>query len=166
MTIQFITFDAFMGSNIAIPRLEEAVYNGRDTIVPINTRNKEYNIVIYYDSVTCSSCELSELWKWKAFMDEDLREKANCLFIFSPSTINEDEIRTYLNLYPFPWPVYIDTDNLFANGNKNILPSEKIFHTFMLDKEDNVTLIGNPIKSYELKKLYEETLTNRDENLE
>ena len=153
------SFDDFLGQTIVIPRLDEAICicNGRDTIVPISTESHNGRIVIYYDSSTCSSCEISELWRWKFFTDEIRQYDIDMLFIFAPSEAKEDEVITYLNLYHLPWPVYIDTDNLFSRNNKS-LPHEKLFHTFLLDRKNRVVLIGDPIKSYEMQKLYKNVI--------
>lgn len=43
----------------------------------------------------------------------------------------------------FDIPVYIDSEDRFNRLNR--FPSDPIFHTFLLDKDNKVAVIGNPV---------------------
>ena len=43
-----------------------------------------------------------------------------------------------------PTTLFIDSVNVFMEANPNI-PSESMFHTFLLDDNNKVILVGNPI---------------------
>ena len=43
-----------------------------------------------------------------------------------------------------PQTIFVDTANVFTESNPNI-PSESMYHTFLLDENNNVILVGNPI---------------------
>lgn len=40
--------------------------------------------------------------------------------------------------------MYIDSTNIFKKENPNI-PSEEMFHVFLLDENDSIILVGNPL---------------------
>lgn len=152
------TFDSFLGSRIVIPPFKEAIYHGQDSIIPFV--KKKYNIIIYLDSITCSSCEISELGKWSSFMSNSMQTNTNCLFIAAQlSPQKEEEIKTLVKILKFPWPIYIDKSNRFIQYNHTTLPNNKLFHTFLLNTNDEVILIGNPIINFDLQNLYIKTIT-------
>lgn len=152
------SFDKLWKKEFIIPNLNDAVYLGRDTI--INRMDYKANkIVIYYDSTDCTSCEVSELWRWKAMIKDFNSHDVSFVFILAPSKKHEDEVRDYLYLYPLPFPVFIDASYVVSQSNSQLL-SEKYFNVFMLNEDNEVILIGNPIKNNELYKLYEEVINS------
>ena len=54
--------------------------------------------------------------------------------------------------YNFTYPVYIDEKDEFNTANK--LPSNTLYHQFLLDKNNVVIFIGNPIKSRKIRKAH------------
>ena len=40
------------------------------------------------------------------------------------------------------------------------LPDKEEFHTFLLDEENRVLLVGNPVRNIKLKKLYLDVIKN------
>ena len=49
--------------------------------------------------------------------------------------------------------VYIDTTNVFLAKNSNISKSSWL-HTFLLDEQNNVILVGNPTNNSRIRKLF------------
>ena len=41
-------------------------------------------------------------------------------------------------------PIYLDKSHLFKSNNK-FLPEEKQYHVFLIDENNNVLLVGNPL---------------------
>lgn len=114
--------------------------------------NSDYKIIIYTDSLGCSSCKL-QLSKWKMFMKEvdSFRPKStNFLFFFFPK--ENDDIYRILLTEKFVYPVCLDTLDSF--NTLNCLPKDERFQTFLLDKNNKVLAIGNPIHNPKVKELY------------
>lgn len=113
-------------------------------------------IIVYIDSTGCFSCRF-HLYEWKQFMKKFEKEdlKTNLLFIAQTNETNAVEKLCKDN--SFDIPVIIDPNGTFALENK--LPSDTRFHTFLLDSTNKIILIGNPILSDEIEKLYLSKIT-------
>ena len=53
----------------------------------------------------------------------------------------------------FSTQVYLDSVNIFEHQNQHI-PSDVLFHTFLLDENMNVVLVGDPIRNKEINKIF------------
>ena len=98
-------------------------------------------LVVYSDSLVCSSCKVNELYKW-----DDLLRKAEAyenllkiFFVFSPSASNRLALDWLIGTYMPDYPVYVDTLGVFERNNPQI-PSNPMMHTFLLDEDNNVLL--------------------------
>ena len=58
-----------------------------------------------------------------------------------------------------PYPVYVDKENLFQTSNPSI-PDDSRYHTFLLDRNNRVVLVGNPLASNAMRSLFRKTLDN------
>lgn len=123
----------------------------RDTISAFSY-NSDYIVVTYVDSIGCTSCKL-QLGKWKDLMKE-FSLAANCTlsFLFFLHIENLDEMRYVLRRDNFTHPVCIDISDSF--NKLNHFPSDVRFQTFLLNKENRVIAIGNPVHNPKIKELY------------
>ena len=122
-----------------------------DTI-PYSIPKTDYKVVIFVDSVGCISCKL-QLPKWKEFMHEvDSLSDGNVPFVFFFQTKDVRELRYILRRDNFSHPVCIDTEDSFYKLNR--FPGEMMFQTFLVDSENRVKVIGNPIHNLSVKDLY------------
>ncbi|MBR2195950.1 MAG: hypothetical protein IJ911_10090 [Salinivirgaceae bacterium] len=55
------------------------------------------------------------------------------------------------------YPIFIDTANQFYKLNPHI-PDNKLMHSFLLDSEGKVVLVGNPIQNQAMFDLYKKTI--------
>ena len=123
----------------------------KDT-VPYRIPKTDYKVVVFVDSVGCISCKL-QLPKWKEFMHEvDSLSDGNVPFVFFFQTKDVRELRYILRRDNFPHPVCIDTEDSFYRLNR--FPREMMFQTFLVDSENRVKVIGNPIHNLSVKDLY------------
>lgn len=113
--------------------------------------NWAYKLVIYTDSASCSSCALKRLPDWLPLVDS-LSSKIDILFIFSPTKDNLEKLKETLLLENITYPIYIDTCSAFIRANPHI-PSNNLMHTFLLNEEDSVVLVGNPQSNPKIKEL-------------
>lgn len=120
--------------------------------VPYRISKTDYKVVVFVDSVGCISCKL-QLPRWKKFMHEvDSLSDGNVPFVFFFQTKDVRELRYILRRDNFSHPVCIDTEDSFYRLNR--FPREMMFQTFLVDSENHVKVIGNPIHNLSVKELY------------
>ncbi len=119
----------------------------------------KYKVLIYVDSVGCTSCKL-QLPKWKeliAYTDSLTGKQIPYLFFFQSK--DKKELQYILRRDRFDTPVCIDRNDGLNRLNK--FPSELMFQTFLLDEDNKVTVIGNPIHNPLVKDMYLKLLTGK-----
>ena len=124
---------------------------GKDT-VDFDFKDAEYKVVTYIDSVGCTDCKL-QLPRWKELMvevDSLTGGSVPFLFYFHPKDLRELRFLTRRDAFAFP--VCFDEKDEF--NHLNHFPSEMMFQTFLLDKENKVIALGNPVLSPKVKELY------------
>ncbi|WP_418543902.1 hypothetical protein, partial [Parabacteroides goldsteinii] len=120
----------------------------------------EYKVLIYVDSIGCTSCKL-QLHKWKElieYTDSVTQGKVPFLFFMHPK--DAKEIRYLLRRDAFDRPICIDIDDRLNKLNK--FPADITFQTFLLDKDNKVTVLGNPVHNTAVKELYLKQITGKD----
>ena len=120
----------------------------------------DYKVLIYVDSMGCTSCKL-QLHKWKElveYTDSATQGKIPFLFFFHPK--DAKEIRYLLKRDAFDRPVCIDIEDQLNKLNK--FPSNITFQTFLLDKNNKVVVLGNPVHNTAVKDLYLKQITGKD----
>lgn len=125
----------------------------------------KYKIVLYIDSIGCVSCEL-RLSDWKFFINE-LRAYTTdvipVLFFLNPNNKGVmDQLYSYFEEEEFPFPFSVDSLNLMNESNH--FPNQGALHTFLLNEDNKVILIGNPILNSKVRKLYEKVLFGKYRN--
>lgn len=120
----------------------------------------EYKVLIYVDSIGCTSCKL-QLHKWKElieYADSVTQNKVPFLFFFHPK--DAKEIRYLLKRDSFDHPICIDLDDRLNKLNK--FPADMTFQTFLLDQNNKVAILGNPVHNTAVKELYLKQITGKD----
>ncbi|MBD3589313.1 DUF1573 domain-containing protein [Bacteroides sp. GM023] len=130
---------------------------GSDTVLTKYTREQSfYTILNYVDTIGCVSCRL-QLSRWKEMM-EDLDSiypnRVTCLMVFNPQ--RKRKLIKHLRNNEFNYFVYIDETDTLNKMNKFL--NEENFATFLLDKNDKIIAIGNPVLKPGVKKLYYEII--------
>ncbi|WP_294477354.1 DUF1573 domain-containing protein [uncultured Bacteroides sp.] len=133
--------------------------NGKDSIDYRISSQNEYKVVVYIDSIGCTSCKL-RLPAWKSFMsqvDSLTSNSVQFLFFFFPK--NKTEISNILVTDRFKYPVCIDEQD--SLNILNDIPTEMMFQTFLLNKKNKVVAIGNPVHNRKIKELYLDIITGK-----
>lgn len=118
-----------------------------------------FKIFIYMDSIGCSSCKLNFIG-WKKFInqiDTLTNKKIQFIFALQPKDIREIKIHAKLN--QFEYPLYFDKNHDFDKLNK--FPSDISLQVFLLDQNNKVLLLGNPIMNPNIKELYINYILNK-----
>lgn len=111
-----------------------------------------FTVLVFTDSIGCASCDL-QLYKWSRLIDEVdsiMPQKMSFKFYFHPKDVKE--LKFLMKRENFKHPVYFDIENKI--GKLNRFSSERNFHSFLLDKDNQVVLIGNPIVNIQLWDLF------------
>lgn len=139
---------AWQGKEIVYP--DDFVYTvyGEDTIK--TSEKSQFQILSYVDSIGCMSCKL-KLGLWKSFIEE-LNAYYNVSILFVFQTEMSEETKYILKRYNFNYPIVFNKEDSFIALNN--LPADDDFRTFLLDKDNKVLAIGNPIHNPKVKELY------------
>ena len=146
----------WQGKEVQFPSKMIFTKLGSDT-VDYQIPQTEYKILVYVDSVGCTSCKL-QLGKWKEFittLDSITGGSVPVLFFFQSDDLRE--IKYLLKKDGFEFPVSIDLNGELNNLNQ--FSKNPHFQTFLLDKESRVMVIGNPVHNLKVRDLYINTIT-------
>lgn len=150
------------GKAIIFPPNSVFTVQAKDTVdFPIN--NADYKIVAYVDSVGCMSCKL-QLPRWKDFISEIDSLTGHFIpfvFYFHPKDIKE--LRYITRRDNFEYPICIDVEDKF--NSLNHFPDKMEFQTFLIDMNNKVVAIGNPIHNPKVKELYRKILSGKDSEI-
>ena len=148
----------WQGKEVLLPENSIFTIQGKDTVqVAANAKHK---ILVYVDSAGCTSCRL-QLHEWKKFIvevDSAMGRHVPFLFFLSPKSVEEARFITRRD--DFTYPICVDMQNRLDSLNH--FPANEMFHTFLLDGDNRVAVIGNPIHNRAVRQLYMKTLTGRD----
>lgn len=139
---------------IKIPTNIIVNYNGKDSLMD-DFLTADLKFVIYFDSTNCISCFSNKLDVWQLmFKYADLfNGELKFYFIFYPPKNGRDGLNIELRNLKMNYPVLIDEKGDFERLNPH-LPKNKQLHTFLLDENNNVILVGNPLNNKEVEKLF------------
>ena len=141
----------WQGKEVVFPENPIFTQFGQDTI-PYQISESKYKLLLYVDSVGCTSCIL-QLHKWKSLIEEvDSLSNGTVpvLFFFHPKDLRE--ISYLLKRDDITIPVCIDKkDHLNAINN---FPTNQSFQCFLLDKDNKVVFVGNPVHNTRIKDMY------------
>jgi hypothetical protein len=129
------------------------------TIKENNIKNAEFKFIVYSDSIECGSCYMNQLTGWLKYIyyAQEHPDKLGFYFIFSPRVGKLEEVLKSFNEIFFEYPIYVDENRIFEEQNPTI-PKNKRMHCFLLDKDNKVILIGNPIRNKKVESLFFEII--------
>lgn len=117
----------------------------------------EYKVLVYVDSIGCTSCKL-QLNKWKELITEtDSISDETVPFLFFFHSKDNKEIQYLMKRDKFDHPVCIDKEDRLNGLNQ--FPSDMTFQTFLLDRDNKVVVLGNPVHNLAVKDLYLKQIT-------
>ena len=146
------------GKTILFPDSMRTIF-GEKVEIP----NTEYTIVAYYDSVGCTGCRMNlPLWNDFISYTDSIFGKGKIsliLFLTSHKTYN---IKYIVNETLFK-PTVID-DRLGVFKKINSIPDDSRMHTFLINSDKRIVLIGNPTQSNEMRTKFLNILITFDIN--
>ncbi len=116
---------------------------------------QNYWYVVYYDSLTCSMCELQRMGIWNEIIEKTnkIGVKMNFLFIFAPGSKQKTNkfIKEYY-LKKHNLTIFVDSAGIVLKQNPIL--GNRILYAFILDKNNNIVKIGDASRSKELEQKY------------
>ena len=131
---------------------------GKDTAC-ISIYNNNYKIILYVDSTGCTGCRLKlpELKQLIAEADSLFPGKIDFLIYYQPKSKDVRELDFQMKLYDIRHPVFMDIENQIDRINR--FPSDPAFQCFLLDRENKVVAIGNPVTNPQIWELYKQQIS-------
>lgn len=145
------------GKEILLPADVDCWYMGQDTACPPR-ENKPFKMLVYTDSVGCTSCKLN-LTLWKHYireMDSIAPGQVDFAFYFQPK--DQRELAHLLRRDRLEQMVFIDQAGELKKRNR--LSEEMEYQCFLLDKQNKVVAIGNPTLNPKLWDIYKTSITS------
>jgi len=135
-----------------------SIYNGKDTVLT-DFLEAPIKLVIWYDAMGCLSCEASKMNEWEAIVADaaPFSQWFSIVFLFTPPKEDWYKLSMSLKSGKFNYPVFIDRTASFIKQNSK-LPKNRKLHSFLLDKNNRVVMVGNPLHNPVLWDLYKSTI--------
>lgn len=121
--------------------------------------NSKLKLVVYADTTNCSLCFLNHMNIWNDFLPLEKKYNGAIRFVFIIEARHNESRLLYnmLGSIGLNHPIYIDEKLAFRKSNPHI-PGESIYHTFVLDENNNILLVGDPLRNEEIEKLLYELI--------
>lgn len=147
----------WINKEIIFPELE-VKYIGRDTLLP-DLFNHRFKILHYVDTIGCTNCRL-QLFDWKLYMKELDSLSIDIEFIFVVFSNDYEEFEAIQQANHFTHPVIYDYNGLL--NDKNNFPTYPYpLHTFLLDRNNKVLAIGNPIDNDLIRHIFSRIIQDK-----
>lgn len=133
--------EAWQGREVIFPAHSVFTVQGIDT-THVSMESDGYKVLVYVDSIGCTSCRL-QFAEWSGFINEVdslVEAKVHFLFYLSPKSLSDARYVTRRD--DFQHPICIDFKNEINRLNN--FPAAEMFHTFLLDNDNRVKVIGSP----------------------
>lgn len=156
--------EEFTASTVVIPDgIERVNYSDKEFA---DYRDKETLLIVYIDSVACATCAINGMFQYDGiieFAESDSLSRFAPLFVFSPRHYQYTDLKRTLHFSGLNSSALLDKFSAFPAANPHI-PADSRFHTFLLDKNGKVVLVGDPANNPGLWELYKTTITKLIEN--
>ncbi len=103
--------------------------------------------IVSYINGNCPKC-LFDLKKWM-----EMKAKYQLKLIFVINTEDKVRLDYFIKKEDLQISYFLDSTNSFILSNE--LPSNPLLQTFLLDKNDKILLMGNPLYNRDLFQLYQ-----------
>ena len=154
----------FVGRQITLSPDCNAIWRAKDTVLTDFTK-VPVKLVVWCDSLACASCEISYMneWHYIAAYADSLSQWFSIIYLFSPKKKDYSTVRRSLRASKFDYPIFIDRHATFVKLNPH-LPKNRLLHSFLLDKNNKVVMVGNPLHNPSLWALYKRTIQQMIDN--
>lgn len=120
-------------------------------------------LVVYTDSTKCSECTLKNMYMWEDFvkLEKQYHNEFEIIYIFQTKKgLYDKKLASLFYLTELFHPMYVDSKSFFSKVNPQ-LPKESLYHIFLLDENNSVILVGNPLFNPKLEKMLRRILQEK-----
>ena len=152
------TIGQFTGQQITLSSDWDAVWKSRDTVLT-SFFDAPIKLVVWYDSLGCLSCEAGKMDAWNDIVSDadSLATWFRIIFLFTPKKDGLQKAFIASRSDKLNYPIFIDQHATFLKQNPKF-PKNRLLHSFLLDKNNKVVLVGNPLHNPGLWALYKRTI--------
>ena len=112
-------------------------------------------LIVFVDSTECSKCRIDNFIRYESLFELSRTTGSfEVLLLLSVRNSEYQNVVDHLVLSSQSYPVYIDTENNFRRGNP-IIPDNSSMHSFSLDSDNRVILVGDPIYNESIMDLFQ-----------
>jgi len=150
----------WMGDTLYLPETSKILY--RDSVYQNGEAINNYASLKIATLISgdCNAC-VDAIRRWnKFFQFIGSKKEAEILFYLETSKLIYFRASLYKPVI-YKYPLIIDEKFKFADSNN--LPEEKQYQTFLLDSNNRVLLVGNPVYNEKLMKLYKQEIKKRQD---
>lgn len=145
---------AWSNKEILFPDQLEAHIFGRDTNCP-EIWDAKYKILNFTDTSGCTECKM-QLYGWQQLKQQTDSLQLDVSYIFIAWAEQYEELETLQWINKCDIPFFYDRTGQMMQLNQ--FPEKESFRTFLLDSDNRVMLIGNPVNSPDIRDLYLQVL--------
>lgn len=122
-------------------------------------KRTNFKVLSYVSERDCIDCFLNHVCFWEVFQNQimDMHLSVEYFFIIECGDSDEKRICKELKASPIANCIWLDSKRVFCGQNPYI-PEEDVFHTFLLDENNRIIIVGDPTESDEIEKLYINTI--------
>ena len=141
---------SLVGREIVMP--ENLVCQIQSDTIGFGFGDADFTIVAYIDSAGCTSCRM-KLRDWDNLINQlKVFPDVSVDFIMVINSSETTELNYIIKRDNFLHPICFDPDGAFATCNQ--LPGSDTYHTFLLDGNGEIVLVGNPAINPKIRELY------------
>ena len=138
----------------------DSMFIGDNSRSYINDLDKQLKIVVYSDSSNCNACDIQfPLWRIR-YRELSRENDTGLIFIINTKDISDMELNA--NVVKAPGLRLYDSQGVFKKNNR--LFDHREFHVFLLDQDNKIILIGNPLTNHNLYALYKRAIEMQTNN--
>lgn len=149
------TIEGMTGKPVVIDDKGLIVWKPKSSYQMTKRSPRPYTLLVYVDSAQCSECFVKGLAEWNQMLrlENDKRYDVQFVFIMEALKGKGNLLQRHLDESDFKHEVLIDEKACFRKANSQI-PQDNIYHTFLLDRDYKIILVGNPLHNENIKKLF------------
>ena len=147
---------------ISIPYSDMVCWS-EDSISTIDLcKQAQLKLVHYVDSVQCTTCYLQKVAQYEKLfqLEQESKYRFVNVFVIAPGSKRKRMLLSDYKDKLLPQVLFVDTAHVFTEKNKTI-PSEGMYHTFLLNENDSVILVGNPVIYPKIAEIFYSTVKGK-----
>lgn len=140
-----------INSTIVFHEKDLFCWNSDSVYSALLSADARLTLIVYADSSECTQCYLSQMEHWRKYTELERTSNGLWRVIFIIEG-KYSEIPKVDGMVGLKHPIYFDQEFSFRHFNPQI-PPEHIFHTFLLDDDNKIILVGNPLRNERIESM-------------